>query len=238
MEEGTSDGREAEQKQTGKLINKSPEEALLMSPFVKNVLICVLGIAVGISSTVGVMKKKLQSAQATIANQKLTIDDLKQDASDLDDQIELKDSYIQFFKTSSDLFMKRMQNAEANPAAQMLAQTGHVMNEEQCRAWSSMGGGQPGGISTVDNSQSGTVIFEPATRQVDVHLSVGMLRGLNLTNLPSFKVGPVGPMAPHWVIPGKVMPVFVGDSHGAIYYFFEDGRWTGPLTPAGVAQQQ
>lgn len=93
------------------------------------------------------------------------------------------------------------------------------------------------GISTIYDATAGTVIFEPSTRQVDVHLSVGMLHGLNLANLPTFKVGPTGQMAPHWIIPTKVVPVFVGDSHGAVYYFLENNQLTGPIAPQPLPQQ-
>jgi hypothetical protein len=96
---------------------------------------------------------------------------------------------------------------------------------------------QTAGIPTIYDAQSGTVIFEATERQVDVHLSLGMLHGLNLTNLPTFKFGPTGQMAPHWIIPGKVAPVFVGDSHGAVYYFFENNQWAGPVMPQPLPQQ-
>lgn len=81
-----------------------------------------------------------------------------------------------------------------------------------------------------------TVIFDKTPRQVDMSLSLSF-HGVNLGKLPKFRVGPEGPLYPHWVLRGIVAPMVAGEDHGAVYYYFQNGQWLGPYPPENVLQQ-
>jgi hypothetical protein len=186
----------------------------------KCALFCLLGLGVGIGGTVAVVvsvvtpkfNKALDDDQITMTRQREALDSSNQALIHIESQVSSCNAELlqrnEQVKNQAELILNRLRQ----PASDSI-------------------------VRTVYNSSVATIIFEPTNQQLDVHLSIGLLRGLNLANLPSFKLGPQGQLAPHWVIPAKVIPVFIGDSRGAVYYFFENGNLSGPITPFPVPQQ-
>ena len=88
----------------------------------------LLGLAIGMCFVVMVSKPAIAHAQDAIRDQAQTIDQQKKQIEYLQLRLDADDKLIIAQKGKIDA-------ALANPAAQALAQTGHVMTEAQCRAW-------------------------------------------------------------------------------------------------------
>jgi hypothetical protein len=193
----------------------------------------ILGILIGTLGTTFLLNKKIVAQNATIQRcAQVSGQPVSQEGWDF------AQNAIRMQHATIEQLNAELTRAKANPAAQMLAQTGHVMNEEQCRAW--MGTMNPVTARPAADPPipgSATVIFERTNRQVDVNLSL-KFRGIPLANLPKFTVGPQGELIPHWVFSGIVTPLVAGDDAGAVYYFFYNGQWNGPYPPQNVLQAQ
>jgi hypothetical protein len=125
---------------------------------------------------------------------------------------------------------------QAKAALAMDAQAGAQMwtNLQECRNALQQRAQAPAQDPPIEGAV--TVIFDHTPRQVD--LNVGLtLHGVNLGKLPSVRVGPEGPLYPHWVLRGIVAPMVAGEDRGAVYYYFQNGQWLGPYPPENVLQQ-
>jgi hypothetical protein len=115
--------------------------------------------------------------------------------------------------------------ARGNPGAQLLAKSGHVMDEAQCRAW--MGVTSP--AKPADQVNIATVLYE--SQKASVNLSL-----LPLPGAPRVAIGPHSQMAPRWIIPGRIQPQMVGETRQAAFYYFDanSANWQGPFSPERV----
>jgi hypothetical protein len=124
----------------------------------------------------------------------------------------------------------QLAEAKANPAAQMLAQSGHVMNEEQCRAWIGVLSA-PHDVAQIQAANFATVLYESGRASLNVSL-------LPLPGAPRVAVGPRSELAPRWILPGRIQPQMVGETRKAIYYYYDttSSQWHGPFAPERVVQ--
>jgi hypothetical protein len=123
------------------------------------------------------------------------------------------------------VLMAQLNEARGNPAAQLLASSGHVMDEAQCRAWI----GVMAPAKPADQVSIATVLYE--SQRASVNLSL-----LPLPGAPRVAIGPHSQMAPRWIIPGRIQPQMVGETRQAAFYYFDanSANWQGPFSPERV----
>src|ERR1051326_4293634 len=84
----------------------------------------VLGLAAGLAIATFISHPVVADAQAAVADQASTIESQKETIAKQKEQLEMREKAIITMSNE-------MQNLMKNPAAQLLAQTGHVMDEAQ-----------------------------------------------------------------------------------------------------------
>jgi hypothetical protein len=98
------------------------------SPMFNFVFGSVLGLAMGISLALGVSHPVSAGAPPDV--QAATIEAQKETIAKMQQQLDMREKAIVTMSNE-------MQAAMTNPGAQLLARSGHIMNEAQCRAWDS-----------------------------------------------------------------------------------------------------
>jgi len=101
-----------------------------MSPFAKYTLSVLLGLFLGVGGTIAGSKLHMKPC-AQVYDQQNHLKNVDQEIFDTRNKV------INDLVQRNQQLEAEIKQAHANPAAQMLAQTGHVMNEQQCRAWMS-----------------------------------------------------------------------------------------------------
>lgn len=194
----------------------------LKSPLFNFILGSVLGLAIGMGVVMELSKPVIAHAQEALADTAKTIEDQAKTIESQKQTLELRETAIANLIASLQNERSRANAAEANPAAQLLAQTGHVMTEAQCKAWM-------GVFPAVSPSQGtlSTVLYEAGGTQVNLSLFPGT---------PKIELGPHSEMSPRWVIPGAVAPQIVGGTRKAMYYVYDGSQstWRGPFAPGRV----
>lgn len=184
----------------------------------------VFGLATGTFAAMKLSEPAIAHAQEAVDDQAKAIEQQKQLIQRQAETIELRDTAVANLT-------RALQAAQANPAAALLAQSGHVMNEAQCRAW--IGVLAPPAISNGYASGGGvsTVLYESGKASLNISL-------LPLPGAPRVSISPNSQLAPRWIIPGKIAPQMVGETRKAVYYYFdgESAQWQGPFAPERVAR--
>lgn len=127
---------------------------------------------------------------------------------------------------------EQLSQAQKNPASQLLSQSGHVMNEAQCRAWIGVMAPPPATVQTIPvYDRVSTVLYEAGRAQLNVSL-------LPLPGAPRIAIGPHSELAPRWILSGRVQPQMVGETRQASYYYFDpqSSQWQGPFVPQRIVQ--
>lgn len=83
-----------------------------------------------------------------------------------------------------------------------------------------------------------TIIYDQPPTNVDVGINFGLaFHGIGLAKLPRLQVSQ-GPLVPRWAIQGSyIVPIVLGEAHGAVYFMGQNGQWTGPFNPPVVRPQ-
>ena len=90
----------------------------------------VLGLAIGLALAIGMSHPAIADAQVTVDDQAKTIEVQKGTIAKQQELLDLREKAIA-------TMAGEMQTAMTNPGAQLLARSGHIMNEAQCRVWDS-----------------------------------------------------------------------------------------------------
>lgn len=172
---------------------------------------CLLGLMLGGSLVVKMSEPAIAHAQTALQDQAITIRKLQE-------QIEGQKSNIA-------TLLSQLDEARGNPTSQLLTNSGHVMNEAQCRAWIGVMAPQPPSQPV----SIATVLYE--SQRASVNLSL-----LPLPGAPRLAIGPHSQMAPRWIIPGRIQPQMVGETRQAAFYYFDanSANWQGPFSPERV----
>lgn len=192
----------------------------LKSPLFNFILGVVFGIALGMAATMQLSQPAIAHGQEALADSAKTIEDQAKTIESQKQTLELRETGIANLIAALEKEQARANLAEANPAAKLLAQAGHVMTEEQCRAW--VGIFPP--ATPAGQANLSTVLYEAGGTQVNLSLFPGT---------PKIELGPHAELAPRWVIPGAVAPKIVGGTRKAMYYLYDGSQstWRGPFLP-------
>jgi hypothetical protein len=106
----------------------------------------VLGLALGLALATFISHPAVADAQLTVDDQAKTIEVQKETIAKQQESLDLREKAIVTMSNE-------MQAAMTNPGAQLLARTGHIMDETQCRAWDSATNPTAATFSTVPVSQ-------------------------------------------------------------------------------------
>lgn len=171
----------------------------------------LLGLMLGGALTVKLSEPAIAHAQTALQDQADTIRQLQ--------------AQVEGQKSNIATLLSQLEQARGNPAARSLAQTGHVMDEAQCRAWI----GVMAPSKPADQVNIATVLYE--SQRASVNLSL-----LPLPGAPHLAIGPHSQMAPRWIIPGRIQPQMVGETRQAAFYYFDanSANWQGPFSPERV----
>ena len=163
---------------------------------------------------------------ATIEQQRSTIEQQQKQIASDDESKSAAQDMIGFLQEA--LKKGREQLAQAKAAAELPAQSGPVMTEEQCRAWA-------GSVNAPQNepqvSNVSTVLYESGRPSLNISL-------LPLPGAPRVSVGQNSQLMPRWIIAGRIQPQMVGETRKAIYYWYnaQSSQWQGPFAPQRVIQ--
>jgi hypothetical protein len=171
----------------------------------------LLGLMLGGAFTVKMSQPAIAHAQIALQDQAETIRQLQ---AQVDGQ-----------KRNIAELLEQIGAARGNAGAQLLASSGHVMDEAQCRAWI----GVMAPARPADGLNVATVLYESQRASLNVSL-------LPLPGAPRVAIGPHSQMAPRWIIPGRIQPQMVGETRQAAFYYFDadSSNWQGPFSPERV----
>lgn len=96
----------------------------------------VLGLVAGLAVATFVSHPVVADAQTTVADQASTIESQKATIAKQQELLDLREKAIITMSNE-------MQTAMGNPGARLLARSGHIMNEAQCRVWDSQTNPRP-----------------------------------------------------------------------------------------------
>lgn len=171
----------------------------------------LLGLMLGGAFTVKMSQPAIAHAQTALQDQAETIRKLQ--------------AQTEGQRTNIRELLAEVDRLRGNAGAQLLANSGHVMDEAQCRAWI----GVMAPARPADGLNVATVLYESQRASLNVSL-------LPLPGAPRVAIGPHSQMAPRWIIPGRIQPQMVGETRQAAFYYFDadSANWQGPFSPERV----
>ena len=184
---------------------------MIRNPLYSFIFGSLLGLMLGGAFTVKMSQPAIAHAQTALQDKAQTITELQ--------------TVIQGQKHNIEALLAQVEQLHGNPAAQLLANSGHVMDEAQCRAWI----GVMAPAKPADQVSVATVLYESQRASLNVSL-------LPLPGAPRLAIGPHSQMAPRWIIPGRIQPQMVGETRQAAFYYFDpnSANWQGPFSPERV----